>query len=116
MRKSLITKILIFSFGLSTSVFAGDAGKQKGPETSVEQKSEQGLEHGEAYAGSKEKDDKDKGDKEKKEKDDKDKGDKEKKEKKEKGDKDKGDQKEKKGDKDKGDKKEKKGKKGKKGK
>ena len=31
MRKSLITKILIFSFGLSTSVFAGDAGKQKGP-------------------------------------------------------------------------------------
>jgi len=91
MRKSLITKILIFSFGLSTSVFAGDTGKHKGPETSVEQKSEQGLEHGEAYAGSKEK----------KEKGDKDKGDKEKKEK---------------GGKDKGDKKEKKGKKGKKGK
>ena len=106
MRKSLITKILIFSFGLSTSVFAGDAGKQKGPETSAEQKSEQGLEHGEAYAGDKEKKekgdkDKDKGDKEKKEKGGKDKGDKEKKEK---------------GGKDKGDKKEKKGKKGKKGK
>ena len=94
MRKSLITKILIFSFGLSTSVFAGDTGKHKGPETSAEQKSEQGLEHGEAYAGSKEK--KEKGDKEM-------------------GGKDKDDKKEK-GDKDKDDKKEKKGKKGKKGK
>ena len=104
MRKSLITKILIFSFGLSTSVFAGDTGKHKGPETSAEHKSEQGLEHGKAYAGTKEKrekGDKDKGDKEKREKGDKDKGDKEKKEK---------------GGKDKGDKKEKKGKKGKKGK
>ena len=87
MCKSLFIKILIFSFGLSTSVFAGDTGKHKGPETSAEQKSEQGLEHGEAYAGTKEKEekgDKDKDDKEKKEKSDKDKGDKEKKEKKEK--------------------------------
>jgi len=74
MRKSLFIKILIFSFGLSTSVFAADTGKHKGPETSAEHKSEQGLEHGDAYAGTKEK----------KEKDDKDKGDKEKKEKKEK--------------------------------
>jgi len=64
MRKSLFIKILIFSIGLSTSVFAADTGK--GTETSAEQKSEQGLEHGEAYAGTKEKDDKDKGDKEKK--------------------------------------------------
>ena len=86
MRKSLIIEILIFSFGLSTSVFAGDTGKHKGPETSAEQKSEQGLEHGEAYAGTKEKkekDGKDKDDKkEKKEKGDKDKDDKDKKEKK----------------------------------
>jgi len=89
MRKSLFIKILIFSFGLSTSVFAADTGK--GTEISAEQKSEQGLEHGDAYAGTKEKkekDDKDKGDKEKKEKNEKDKGDKEKKEK---NDKDKGD-------------------------
>lgn len=100
MRKSLIIKILLISFGLSTSVFAGDAGKNKGPEISAEQKSEQGLEQGEAYAGTKEKkEDKDKGDKEKKEKSDKDKDGKEKKEK---------------NDKDKDDKKEKKGKKGKK--
>ena len=105
MRKSLITKILIFSFGLSTSVFAGDTGKHKGPETSAEHKSEQGLEHGKAYAGTKEK----------KEKSDKEMGGKDKDDKKEKGDKDKGDKKEK-GDNDKGDKKEKKGKKGKKGK
>jgi len=79
MRKILIISILIFSFGLSTSVFAGEKGKQKGPDTSVEHKSEQGIEHGEAYAGTKEKketDDKDKGDKEKKDKGDKDKGDK----------------------------------------
>ena len=67
MRKSLFIKILIFSFGLSTSVFAADTGK--GTETSAEQKSEQGLEHGEAYAGTKEKkvkEDKDKGDKKEK--------------------------------------------------
>ena len=64
MRKSLFIKILIFSFGLSASVFAADTGK--GTATSAEQKSEQGLEHGEAYAGTKEKkvkEDKDKGDK-----------------------------------------------------
>jgi hypothetical protein len=84
MRNLLIISILIFSFGLSTSVFAEDKGKHKGPEISVEHKSEQGLEHGKAYAGTKEK--KDKGDK--------DKGDKE--EKKDKGDKDKGDKEEKK--------------------
>lgn len=53
MRKSLFIKILIFSFGLSTSVFAADTGK--GTEISAEQKSEQGLEHGDAYAGTKEK-------------------------------------------------------------
>ena len=94
MRKSLIIIMLVLAFGLSTSVLAEDKGKHKGPETSAEQKSEQGLEHDEAYAGSKEK--KEKGDKEK-------------------GGKDKDDKKEK-GDKDKGDKKEKKEKKGKKGK
>ncbi len=38
MRKSLFIKILIFSFGLSTSVFAADTGK--GTETSAEQKRE----------------------------------------------------------------------------
>ncbi len=67
MRKSLFIKILIFSFGLSTSVFAADTGK--GTATSAEQKSEQGLEHCEAYAGTKEKkvkEDKDKGDKKEK--------------------------------------------------
>ena len=91
MRKSLIIIILVLSFGLSTSVLAEDKGKHKGPEISAEHKSEQGLEHGKAYAGTKEK----------REKGDNNKGDKEKKEK---------------GGKDKGDKKERKGKKGKKGK
>ncbi len=61
MRNLLIISILIFAFGLSTSVSAEDKGKHKGPEISVEQKSEQGLEQGKAYAGDKEK--KDKGDK-----------------------------------------------------
>jgi len=91
MRKSLFIIMLVLSFGLSTSVLAEDKGKHKGPKISAEHKSEQGLEHGKAYAGTKEK----------REKGDKNKGDKEKKEK---------------GGKDKGDKKEKKGKKGKKGK
>jgi len=73
MRKSIIIIMLVLSFGLSTSVLAEDKGKHKGPEISAEHKSEQGLEHGKAYAGTKEKS---KGDKEKKEKGGKDKGDK----------------------------------------
>jgi len=70
-RKSLIIIMLVLAFGLSTSVLAKDKGKHKGPEISAEHKSEQGLEHGKAYAGTKEKKEKggkDKGDKEKKEK------------------------------------------------
>ena len=103
MRNLFISSLLLFIFGTLTSVYADDDDRNKGVEISTEQKSDQGLEHGKAYAGDKEqkeKSDRDKGDKEKKQKGDKDKGDKEKKQK---GDKDKGD-KEKKGDKDKGDK------------
>ncbi len=55
MRKSLIIIMLVLAFGLSTSVLAEDKGKHKGPEISAEHKSEQGLEHGKAYAGTKEK-------------------------------------------------------------
>ncbi len=55
MRKSLIIIMLVLAFGLSTSVLAKDKGKHKGPEISAEHKSEQGLEHGKAYAGTKEK-------------------------------------------------------------
>jgi len=87
MRKSLIIIMLVLAYGLSTSVLAKDKGKHKGPEISAEHKSEQGLEHGKAYAGTKEK----------KEKSDKEMGGKDKDDKKEKGDKDKGDKKEKKG-------------------
>jgi len=69
MRKSLIIIMLVLAFGLSTSVLAKDKGKHKGPEISAEHKSEQGLEHGKAYAGTKEKKEKggkDKGDKKEK--------------------------------------------------
>ena len=55
MRKSLIIIMLVLAFGISTSVLAKDKGKHKGPEISAEHKSEQGLEHGKAYAGTKEK-------------------------------------------------------------
>jgi len=61
--------MLVLAFGLSTSVLAKDKGKHKGPEISAEHKSEQGLEHGKAYAGTKEKKEKggkDKGDKKEK--------------------------------------------------
>jgi len=88
-----ILKILAIVIALSFSVsgFAKDKnekGQHKGPDTSVEHKSEAGLEHGGAYAGTKEKKEneekvKEEKDKEKKEKEGKDKKeDKDKKEKK----------------------------------
>ena len=67
----LITGIFItlFLFGINTGTIAAEDKRQSGVDTSVEQKSESGLEHGEAYAGSKEKEEKEeKEDKEKKEK------------------------------------------------
>jgi len=70
-----ILKILAIVIALSFSVsgYAKDKnekGQHKGPDTSVEHKSEAGLEHGEAYAGTKEKKEKEekvKEDKDKKE-------------------------------------------------
>jgi hypothetical protein len=67
MQKLLVISILIFSFCLSSSVFAKEENRQSGIETSEEHKSEQGLEKGKAYAGSKEKDTKEKKDKKEKE-------------------------------------------------
>ncbi len=57
MNRLLILAIFILTFGISASypLLAEDRGKHSGPEISVEQKSEQGLEHGKAYAGTREK-------------------------------------------------------------
>jgi hypothetical protein len=66
--------------GFNTLVFADEENRQSGPEVSGEHQSEQGAEHGQAYAGSKEKKDKEDKDKEDKDKD----GKKDKKDKKEK--------------------------------
>ena len=61
-----ITAMLL---GINTNTVAAEDRQHSGVDTSAEHKSESGLEHGEAYAGSKEKEDKeDKEDKEKKEK------------------------------------------------
>jgi len=102
-----ILKILAIVIALSFSVsgYAKDKnekGQHKGPDTSVEHKSEAGLEHGEAYAGTKEKKEKEEKvkedkDKEKKEKEDKDKEKKEKEDKDKKEGKDKKEKKSKKG-------------------
>ncbi len=78
--KILVVTILL---GFSVSGYPKDKnekGQHKGPGTSTEHKSEQGLEHGEAYAGTKEK--KEKEEKVKEEKDKKEKEVKDKKEKK----------------------------------
>ena len=59
----LLTICITILFLLSGLVFTASAKEDKqhsGVETSAEHKSEQGLEHGEAYAGSKEKKVKDK--------------------------------------------------------
>ena len=90
MQYILKTLAIVIVLSFSVSGFAKDKnkkGQHKGPETSVEHKSEAGVEHGEAYAGTKEKKEKEEKvkedkDKEKKEKEDKDK--KERKDKKEK--------------------------------
>ena len=77
----ILAVVIVLSF--SVSGYAKDKnekGQHKGPETSVEHKSEAGVEHGEAYAGTKEK--KEKEDKVKEEKGKKEKEDKNKKEKK----------------------------------
>jgi hypothetical protein len=65
----------LFLFGLQTTASAAEDKRHSGVETSAEHKSDAGLEHGEAYAGSKEKKDKDNdedndydGDKDKKDK------------------------------------------------
>jgi hypothetical protein len=47
--------MLFLLFGLATAVNAKEEKQHSGVETSAEHKSEQGLEHGKAYAGSKEK-------------------------------------------------------------
>lgn len=47
--------MLFMLSGLTTAVNAKEEKRHSGDETSAEQKSEQGLEHGKAYAGSKEK-------------------------------------------------------------
>jgi hypothetical protein len=67
--------ITVFLFGINTGASAADDKRHSGVETSAEHKSDAGLEHGEAYAGSKEKKDKDNdedndydGDKDKKDK------------------------------------------------
>jgi len=83
MQYILKTLAIVIMLSFSVSGFAKDKnekGQHKGPETSVEHKSEAGVEHGEAYAGTKEK--KEKEDKVKEEKDKKEKEDKNKKEKK----------------------------------
>src|SRR4030067_2809209 len=54
MRKLTVLSILILSFGLSSSLLAKEENRQSGIETSEEHKSEQGLEKGKAYAGTKE--------------------------------------------------------------
>ena len=88
MRNILILIIFLLSAILPINSVAKDKEKTSGVESSAEYKSEQGLEHGKAYAGTKEK--KEKKEKEKKsEKDKKDKKDKDKKDKKDKGSKEK---------------------------
>ena len=47
--------VLFLLSGLVTAASAKEENRQSGVETSAEHKSDQGLEHGEAYAGSKEK-------------------------------------------------------------
>ena len=52
---TLCISILFLLSGLVTAVSAAEENRQSGVETSTEHKSEEGLEHGKAYAGSKEK-------------------------------------------------------------
>jgi hypothetical protein len=65
---SVLSVILMLS-GFNTLVFADKENRQSGTEVSGEHKSEQGAEHGQAYAGSKEKNEEEnKEDKDKKDK------------------------------------------------
>ena len=66
MKRLLVISLAALSFFLSTTLFAKEENRQSGVETSAEHKSEQGLEKGKAYAGTKEVTDKE--GKEKKEK------------------------------------------------
>ena len=52
---ALCISILFLLSGLVTAVDAAEENRQSGVETSTEHKNEAGLEHGKAYAGSKEK-------------------------------------------------------------
>ena len=52
---TLCISILFLLSGLVTAVSAAEENRQSGVETSTEHKSEEGLEHGKAYASSKEK-------------------------------------------------------------
>ena len=72
---SVLYVILMLS-GFNTLVFADEENRQSGPEVSGEHQSEQGGGHGQAYAGSKEKNEKEDKDKEDKDKENKDKKDK----------------------------------------
>lgn len=56
MMKKLLTVILMVCLILcGFTASAADDNRQSGAETSIEHKSEEGAEHGKAYAGSKEK-------------------------------------------------------------
>ena len=66
MKRLLVLSVAVLSFLLSATLFAKEENRQSGVETSAEHKSEQGLEKGKAYAGTKEVTDKE--DKEKKDK------------------------------------------------
>ena len=79
-----IAIIIMMSSGVTGIAYAGDKedkGQHKGDGMSLEHKSEQGMEHGKAYAGTREKNEKEEKVKEEKDKD-KDKETKDKKEKK----------------------------------
>jgi len=52
---SMTISLLFLLAGLVATVNAGEEKRHSGVETSAEHKSEQGLEHGKAYAGTKEK-------------------------------------------------------------
>ena len=55
-----LSLVIIFCFGLalSSAVLAKDDKRKQGSEASSEHKSDSGLEHGNAYAGTKEKEEK----------------------------------------------------------
>ena len=55
MRDVISACLLLLVFGWGVGAYGDEEHKQSGVEVSTEHKSEEGLEHGKAYAGSKEK-------------------------------------------------------------